>query len=161
MLVFELIVISGCKKDGLTKATTRGKNTFSCKINGHIFKPFYSGGLFNGIPSLEVGNNKQYDFILSARNQETSEAISIENPYITKAGVYKLIANHPHRGIYEGSIDDPGVYTTDSIFNGQLTITRCDTNKHIYSGTFFFIAIDHNTGRTVHVTDGRFDVKDE
>ncbi len=41
-------LLLSCKKDGLTKATENGANTFSCKINGSVFKPCKDEGLFGG-----------------------------------------------------------------------------------------------------------------
>lgn len=159
-----LLTIVSCSKDDLTKETQKGANTFSCKVNGKIFKPVYVGGLFNNNPVLSVRNDTQEGFGISAANQETSEDIAIENPYIKKTGVYKLQADHPNRGIYDYTIivtvNDPGVYTTDSTNTGELTITRCDTTNHIYSGTFYFTAKDPTTSKTVSVTDGRFDLKE-
>jgi len=161
LLIFGVLITTfSCSKDGLTKATQKGANTFSCKVNGKIFKPVYVGGLFNSSPVLSVRNNAQFGFSISADNQETSESVSLENPYIQKTGVYKLQANHPNRGVYTGSIIDPGGYTTDSSYVGELTITRCDNANDIYSGTFYFTAKDPNTGRTINVTEGRFDVKE-
>lgn len=161
LLIFGVLITTlGCNKDGLTKATRKGANTFSCKVNGRVFKPVYVGGLFNSGPVLSVRNNEQYDFSIHADNQETSESISLENPYIQKTGTYKLYANHPNRGVYSGSTYDPGWYTTDSAHIGELILTRCDNINHIYSGFFSFKAKDRNTGRTINVTDGRFDVKE-
>ncbi|HRO45186.1 DUF6252 family protein [Agriterribacter sp.] len=161
LLIFGALFITlGCNKDGLTKATQKGANTFSCKVNGKVFKPFFVGGLFNSSPVLSARNNSQYNFSISAKNQETSQSVALENPYIQKTGIYKLYANHPNRGIYSGSTIEPGWYTTDSVHVGELTITRCDNLNHIYSGTFFFTAKDPNTGKTINVTDGRFDVKE-
>lgn len=157
--IFLLSVIS-CKKDGLTKATQVGANTFSCKVNGNVFKPVYTGGLFNNIKVLSVRNNAQYDFSITADNQETSESITLENPYIKTTGVYKLHALYPNRGVYSRSIPESGWFVTDSSYSGELTITRCDTINRIYSGTFFFTARDPNSGKTISITDGRFDVKE-
>jgi len=162
LLIFGVLLPTfvGCNKDGLTKATQKGANTFSCKVNGVVFKPVYVGGLFGGAPALSARNNEQYGFSIHADNRETSESIGLENPYIQKTGTYKLYANHPNRGIYSGSIYDPGWYTTDSSHIGELVLTRCDNINHIYSGFFSFRAKDPNTGRTINVTDGRFDVKE-
>jgi hypothetical protein len=160
LLVGVLFIALGCKKDKLTKATQKGKNTFSCKINGRIFKPLHVGGLFSGTPNvLSARNNAQYNFSVHAKNQETSESIGLENPYITSTGVYKLKADHPNRGWCDINTGTPGSYVTDSLYVGELTITRCDNVNRIYSGTFFFTARDPNTGATIKVTDGRFDVK--
>ena len=155
-----LFTIISCKKDGLTKPTQKGANTFSCKVNGKVFKPVYTGGLFNNNKVLSVRNNAQYNFSISADNQETSESVSLENPYIKTTGVYKLYANHPNRGVYSRSIPESGWFITDSSHIGELTITRCDTINRIYSGTFFFTARDPNSGKTITITDGRFDVKE-
>lgn len=53
-LFISLHLILSCKKDGLTKATQKGANTFSCKINGKAFQPCRDEGLF-GSPSLWGG----------------------------------------------------------------------------------------------------------
>ena len=165
-LLFFVVLLTtlSCNKDGLTKATHKGANTFSCKVNGKIFKPISVGGLFNDNPVLSIRNNAEYDFGIDADNQETSESIDLENPFIKKTGVYKFQADHPNRGIYTYNIivniNDPGVYTTDSTDTGELTITHCDTINHIYSGTFYFTAKDPNTGKAISVTDGRFDLKE-
>ncbi|MCC6684853.1 MAG: hypothetical protein IT247_07275, partial [Bacteroidia bacterium] len=50
-------------------------------------------------------------------------------------------------------------YLTDSIYTGQLNITRFDTINSILSGTFWFDARDKTTGEVVHITEGRFDNK--
>ena len=160
LILIVLVSNLSCKKDGLTKATQVGANTFSCKINGKVFKPVYIGGLFNNNNVLSVRNNAQYNFSISADNQETSESVSLENPYIKATGVYKLFANHPNRGVYSRSIPESGWFVTDSSHVGELIMTRCDTVNRIYSGTFYFTARDPNSGKTITITEGRFDVKE-
>ena len=163
LILGAIVTIVSCNKDDLTKATQKGANTFSCKVNGNIFKPFHEAGLFNDPTVLSVRNDVQGGFGVSAENQESSESVFLESPYLTKTGVYKLYAEHPNRGIYNYRIitgNDPGVYTTDSTYTGELTITRCDTVNGIYSGTFYFTAYDPATDKTVSVTDGRFDIKE-
>ena len=164
LLIFGVVVtVTSCIKDELTKVTKKGANTFSCKVNGKIFKPVYVGGLFNDVSVLSVRNTVQDGFSISARNQKSSEDIAIENPYVKKTGIYKLRADYPNRGIYSYNIlvgNDPGMYTTDSINTGELTITRCDVINHIYSGTFYFTAKNPATGNIVSVTNGRFDLKE-
>lgn len=51
-----------------------------------------------------------------------------------------------------------GIYEAQEQATGELTITRFDLKARIVSGRFHFIGIDSETGRQVHVTDGRFDV---
>jgi hypothetical protein len=52
-----------------------------------------------------------------------------------------------------------GCYMTSSMHTGKVQFTRIDTINRIVSGTFEFSAIDKNTGKTIKVTDGRFDIK--
>ncbi|HEX8356504.1 MAG TPA: hypothetical protein VF610_03795 [Segetibacter sp.] len=46
IIFLSFLLILSCKKDGLTKATEKGANTFSCKINGKVFTPCRDNGLF-------------------------------------------------------------------------------------------------------------------
>ncbi len=50
-------------------------------------------------------------------------------------------------------------YYTDAAHPGTVTLTRIDTVAKIASGTFQFTALDYQSGKTVTVTDGRFDVR--
>ena len=56
LLLFSLAIIS-CKKDKLTKETQKGANTFSCLIDGEIYKPCSEPRILGdpGIPSLDGG----------------------------------------------------------------------------------------------------------
>lgn len=156
------ILFPSCKKDGLTKETHKGANTLSCKVDGVIFKPFDDGGInlfVDSYPVLSVSNDRNSNhFGISANNQKTGQRISIEHTYLSQTGVYKL-QEYPFRGIYSGGYADPGWFPTDSIYNGQLILTRCDIVNKIYSGTFFFTAKERN-GRIVQITEGRFDLRE-
>jgi hypothetical protein len=50
-------------------------------------------------------------------------------------------------------------YTTTSTHTGIVEITRADTINRIVSGRFSFTGLDRTTGKTVKVTEGRFDCK--
>jgi len=150
-----------CKKDKLTKATQTGANTFSCKIDGVIFKPSESGGFFSGNP-LIVNNWPIDGFTIRARkykddNNSVPRNVILKLSYLKTIGSYPLIT-YPY-GQYEIDYSGGPVYRTDATHTGTVTITRCDTVNQIYSGTFSFTAIDKNTNNVVKVTDGRFDVK--
>ena len=156
LIIFSLIA---CKKDKLPKATQEGANTFGCRIDGVVFKPFYRGGLFNDVKVLTAGNSQNLNiFGISARNQETDQSVYIEFTYITGPGTYQL-RQYPYRGIYNAGVrnPNPGGYSTDSVNTGELVITRCDNINKIYSGTFSFTC-KGNAGKIVRITDGRFDV---
>lgn len=150
-----------CKKDKLTAATQIGANTFSCKIDGVVFKPSGSAGLF-GSPPITVYNYPDNGFtILGKYYGNSSDPISrnviLNLEYLKSTGTYNLNSNR--RGIYQIDFSGGPVYQTDATHLGTVIITRCDLINKIYSGTFSFNAIEKSTGKEVQVTDGRFDVK--
>lgn len=152
----------GCSKDKLTKATQKGANTFSCKIDGKVFKPSESGGLF-GSPPITAYNLHYNGFTLLASFYETDNGqipkdVVINLYYLQSTGTYDL-GVYPN-AIFRYSYAYGPEYHTNNTYTGQVNITRCDTINKIYSGTFFFKAIDDSTGKVVNVTDGRFDVKE-
>ena len=151
-----LLIQSSCKKDN-----TPTSSTFSCKVDGKLFKPYASGGLFSsGYPVLSFGNDRRSNgFGISAYNQETTQSVAIEYTFINQPGVYKL-RQYPYRGIYNGGYADPIGVQTDSVYTGQLILTRCDTINKIYTGTFSFTAKEPTTGRIIQITDGNFDLKE-
>ena len=54
-------------------------------------------------------------------------------------------------------------YDTDSLHNGELTISHFDSAKRIVSGRFHFTAVikQGNCEKdTIRVTEGRFDIQD-
>jgi len=158
-----ILTATSCQKEHLTKETQNGANTLSCKVGGAIFKPYSSGGIdffVDHYPVLSISNDRNSNrFGIYAYNQNTIQTIFIEYTYISQAGIYKL-RQYPFRGIYSGGYADPGWYPTDSVYTGQLILTRCDTTNKIYSGTFSFTAKEPNTGKIVQITDGRFDLKE-
>ncbi len=164
LIVFAAYTIGmnlSCKKEKLTKATQTGANTFSCKVDGVVFKPSESGGLFGGNP-LIVSNWPIDGFTIRARkykdeNNSFHRNVILKLFYLKTTGTYPL-NTYPY-GQYVIDYSGGPVYETDATHIGTVTFTRCDTVTRIYSGTFSFTAIDKNTGNVVKVTDGRFDVK--
>jgi hypothetical protein len=49
-------------------------------------------------------------------------------------------------------------YMTNTIYTGSVEITRADPTNLILSGRFSFTGFDISTGKTINVTDGRFDI---
>ena len=156
-----LILGIACKKEKLTKATQTGANTFSCKVDGIVFKPSEKGGLFGGEP-LFVSNYPLDGFTLSARKFGRGSTphtdVLMKLPYLKSIGIYPLNV-FPGYGQFQKDFAGGTLYQTNLTHTGSANITRCDTINKIFSGTFSFTAIDANTGKTVNITDGRFDVK--
>ena len=158
-----ILTLFSCSKDRLTPATQTGANTFSCKIDGKVFKPAESGGLSFGGPPITVYNLHYNGFTLLASynrtdNGQTPKDIVINLHYLQSIGIYEL-KNFPN-AVYRYSYAYGPEYHTNNTYTGQINITRCDTVNKIYSGTFFFRAINDSTGKIVNITDGRFDVKE-
>ena len=165
LLLFRAFILSinlCCNKDKLTKATQTGANTFSCKIDGVVFKSSESAGLF-GSPPVTVYNYPGDFFTLLGkyygdRSDPISTYISLSLTHLENTGTYKLNV-YPNQSVYVIDYSGGPVYQTDSTHTGIVNITRCDNLNSIYSGTFSFSAIDKNTGKVIKVTDGRFDAK--
>lgn len=159
-LVVAFIGLTACTKDRLPRATEKGKNTFGCKINGKLFVPSEEEASWSGpTRPLLVSNNHLDGFTLFAVNfsSQPHKSILIGLPYLKKTGLYELkVFGY---GQYKLEYFFGPIYRTNNTYTGEVNITRCDTINHIYSGTFSFTAVDENTGKTVKVTKGRFDVK--
>lgn len=161
---------SSCKKqpdtvaeiDKLPPATQTGANTMGALVNGQAFisddyqcNYIYTNG---GYYFLVDGSNKVgYNLILDMNLATTflpineGQTLKLED-YNTSgkaAATYAMVNNTTQYPVYK----------TTSIVSGQMHITKFDQTNQIVSGTFFFNAIRLTTGDTVHVTDGRFDMK--
>jgi Family of unknown function (DUF6252) len=163
MLLLFPILLSGCKKDeGLTKATQEGANTFSCKVDGKLYKAQIEGISFSGATPITVHNFETDGFTLSTIDSRVGESvvtrILIQLPYLQTTGSYELSA-FPSYGQYKLNYSTAPLYRTNATHTGVVNISRCDVVKEIYSGTFSFTAVDQNTGEVIKITDGRFDVK--
>ncbi len=149
-----------CKKDKLTKATQIGANTFSCKIDGKVFRSPENGELFGGKPVF-VSNLPIDGFTLIGKSPPGDNGLKtyilIKLPYLKASGNYSL-SIYPY-GQYKIDYGGGPLYHTNAAHTGAINITRCDTVNRIYSGTFYFTAINDSTNKVVKVTDGRFDVK--
>ncbi|KAA9331736.1 DUF6252 family protein [Adhaeribacter soli] len=75
---------------------------------------------------------------------------------VISPGTYKLSMYQKQYGSF--AIDNNCEYETDSLNTGTLEITRLDSINYIVSGRFSFSVTKPGCG-TVHITDGRFDVK--
>ncbi len=160
LLVCFLFFIS-CDKEKLPKPTEGGKNTFGCKIDGQIFLPAKEPSSWSNVDPILVSNSWFDGFLVHATTFSTSNSIAksvtIALPYLKSTGTYPLKTFG--YGQYKLEYFQGPIYQTNNTNTGTVNITRCDTVNKIYSGTFSFQGIDENTGKTVQVTDGRFDVK--
>ncbi len=178
LVILLVVAFSACNNDDepadpisqLPQATQTGENTIGCLVNGEALLPKGSplaGPVKNAFYQLIDG---EYFFGLSFSNKngEALKALSIGVLYIklTKNQIITLDKNPIDDGDFVGggaeyssSIDifTGSDYFTNSIQNGELTITNLDENNQIISGTFWFDAID-NKGDIVEIREGRFDM---
>ena len=177
------VTMGSCLKDlfdeKLPKATRTGANTFGCKIDGKSWIPDGTHDLFVSIPALSASiyqwQGTKY-FHLSARKDpsalkkkdETYDDLYFDITLPATAGEIIIDKTCNNCGLYcpynsirftIKSLPYGECYITDSFHPGKIHFTRIDTLNRIVSGTFEFKAIDKNTGKTINVTDGRFDVR--
>ncbi|WP_293789889.1 DUF6252 family protein [uncultured Pedobacter sp.] len=149
LLLFALI-FSSCKKkfdftkkDELPAETQRGADTFGCLIDGKIYTP---DGVF-GFPALI--SSLQYRILdLRSTRKSTNEAIGLPLRNMTAVGEYAITSE---MGYSSPDLDYKAV-------DGKITITKYDVANNIVSGRFYFTAKNEKAGKTVSITDGRFDV---
>ena len=180
LLLSVLLVGSSCKKlseaisPGLPEATQEGKNTFGCRVNNKVWLPHtehvvdspvetrYSGA---GGPSLEIEATRKSVGVNYSRVTLHLDGFTAMQPgtYALNQGTrviyqdHEAGANDEYRA--EGSMGQ-GSITFTKVENGTNTgIGGITTNYTILSGTFSFTAVSPTSGKTVTLSDGRFDVK--
>ena len=165
-----VFIQSSCKKDKLPPETATGANTFGCKVNGVVYTPsggdasvgWYpvEGGVFQDVD----GNVGLYIRTVSGN----TKFIDLYIKKVTSTGIYNLNFNtapYPiavraeNYGYYEiqNSPGNSSRFVTNTQYNGWINI-KYMANR-IYAGTFEFTAYNQQTGETVTITEGRFDVK--
>lgn len=163
LLLFLCLITISCKKDKLTKATQNGANTFSCLIDGNVYKPcshtiiggpndppFWGGlSLSNGVAWASIG---------ASCNNDPDWTISIQIGNLTGAGEYSL-SDFSNSAVYTVYGNDTRDYSSLNTGKGKITITKDDRANTILSGTFEFEGVDNDEpGKIVKVTSGRFDL---
>ena len=177
-LALLLFTFSQCKKnktinpvDELPPETQTGANTFGCLLNGQLFIP--EGGGLSG-PSLSCiyqlllsGTPSGYTFALSATNKKDVSSITTIGFGFDSVKISIGLYNLTHRvngsgagvvNLYTNTSPNGDLYSTNTMFQGQLNLKKFDTVNQIASGTFWFDATN-SQGKKVEVREGRFDVR--
>ena len=164
-LLFVVLVFIGliCCKDRdqdqvvLPLATQNGSNTGGALIDGNVWVakdeyPTLNGGGVNAtIYEQENGEYKMKLVFRQVDNLDNRIVIYISDVSEITAKTYSLDENNVAR--YESGLD---YYITNIGFTGSITFSKFDRVEKIASGTFSFKA-KNKDGKTVNVTDGRFD----
>ncbi|MFT6320561.1 MAG: hypothetical protein ACJAT4_001487 [Granulosicoccus sp.] len=178
LLLLSLLYFNySCNKDdidphGLPAATESGENTFGCLVDGEPWIAEIGLGVF--APSLhklvmgydETETGVFYNNIWSltatyVTADSTNDFFFLGASRFTEPSCLNQSVNHL-RATFWSSYDRPFVeYKFDSLLPYQVSITKLDEASNICSGKFDFYAIstDTNKSDTLHITEGRFDVK--
>lgn len=162
-----LLCLAQCKKKDpapqLPPETTTGAMTFGCKIDGRVSVPrtAYPN------PGLDVrydylGTGKGGGFFLSipatdwAATPIQAVRITTDSLLVQEGKTYPFrTSKGSAHAEYHATVD----YVKLDHNDGELTITHFDPSRRIVSGRFNFVGTDNATGRQVHITEGRFDVR--
>jgi hypothetical protein len=164
-LVALLLLATCTKPDPLPPATEVGAHTFGCRIDGKPYVPDGGTG-WNPYPAISFGfvdllGGRYFSIETTARD---GRSFYLFVKGATQPGLYKVDLNAWPRSIDPYTpgymiYSAPSIsYMTDARHTGWFNLTRCDTARKIYSGTFAFRAYDDRTNQSVDVTDGRFDL---
>ena len=150
---------ASCKKENLNDlppATTTGKNIIGGYIDGQLFVSRRADLLstdpnvsyYPNIPKITFGGTSVLKPIAPAIGFSITENLGMHRITITPGGKNSggLIIKQPS----EASIH----YISDS---GFIEFTRFDPAAKIYSGTFD-VVFKSSSGKTIHFTEGRFDL---
>ena len=143
----------------LPPVTTRGKNTFGCMIENEIYVPDIRRMSFSVDIYFEFPQYPDYYFYVRTKRlvDENDEAMDAEVSFgidsLRDTGIYNItgagvLYSEKYYGTYQMTPEDIGT----------VEILRLDTVNKIISGKFNFIAIAEDSS-IIHVSDGRFDLK--
>lgn len=165
------LLLCGCDEK-LPEPTTKGANTFACKVNGKSWIPDV-GGSFSGKKLVLTYTylfkpNRMFVLYASRRTEKenTSMWLALEDVKTTgiqyfafDTNAYPAELHYKNHAAYSQFKPGQKDYVTNSRYTGSITFTRVDTVNHIIAGTFGFTAGNTDgSGETVSVTDGRFDI---
>ena len=145
--------------DSLPPITTKGWNTFGCKVNGEIWVP----NINNRIISRRIEASyypPTGGFSISGTKRLDDEGI-FESLGFAVTGLFAEQSMELGDALYlnyDTSFCINYEFNIDTLLSHKLEIIRLDNQEHtIVSGTFEFTAINDECNPIV-VTDGRFDI---
>ncbi len=162
-----LVLFTSCDDDRnpftppnkLPAYTEKGANTFGCLVNGEVLVARKHFGSIS-IPlqcDYELHNGKRSfrlrgtDFI-----SQRTVGIILDSTFIKQDSIYEfdsyLTSNNSAR------FNNDTTFHTVKPFTGEIHIRVFDTINGIISGTFWFDAIDTESGAVKQVREGRFDI---
>jgi len=162
------LVPCGCKKTQLSllpPATSSGRNTFGCLIDGEAFVAKDNIELFGNLKGINVEPTTFSDsplitgFYIEANAKSGNGKRSVRLTITTSGSNKNPILNGSHgNSLHVNQMLNDLTALTDSIHQGSAHISRFD--QHVVSGTFEGVLITRltQTPQLVHITQGRFDI---
>jgi hypothetical protein len=143
----------------LPPITMEGKNTFGCKINGKIWLP-KSGKL---IPGMRISYNEE-TIIISTNHVPNRDVLNFAFENIVDTGFFSLPSQLNVMAARYGRTKPNGgyafLYECDNLTSGYFYLTRLNlSSSGFVSGTFAFDVYSDDFLDTVHITEGRFDIR--
>lgn len=137
----------------LPDITTSGKGTFGCKVNGKIW--LTKGGWLS--PATTLGYFNQ-ELTVVGYNSDYEQRVNISLKPLIDSGFYAFETTNfsTSRVLYR--MDENNLFTKEPVSKGYIYIKRFDLLTGVISGTFAFDAYN-SRGDTVHITEGRFDLR--
>jgi hypothetical protein len=165
------VSFTACKKDNGSKGDTKdAQGTFSAVINNKQFIPC--------VPLLTIGGPIKTNFFIhtlthpfisvSANNRCDRDytygryiIVSFDSVQIVENATYKLgnaavAARGQVKCMYSEDLIN---YDSDSTLPGTITVLKYDILAQTLSASFEATLKDMNSGQTVSLTQGRFDIK--
>ncbi len=162
--------LTACMEDqepGLPAATTEGLNTAGCYVDGKLWLARKESYSFNDLQKIdggvwELGGRLYYWMWMTDRIDNRSITIYLDEmpqkgkTYTCKTSTNPTPAYCEFINYCEYSGPE-GYFMTNENATGTVTFTKADSLTGIFSGIFNFIGKDKRTGKTITVTEGRFD----
>ena len=144
----------------LPPATTKGRNTFGCLINGKAF-PYGAPGEHIKLAYYDNGEfYVSYFTRLNPSNPSIHQGINLHTNKIRSEGKYCISYKNFSEDFFTVITTDENFFSADkSNLDGcaNITISKFDTINQIISGNFRFTLNNENGNKKVIVEHGRFD----
>lgn len=165
-----LISILGCSNNdddaSLPEATQTGENTAGCLVDGKVLLPKGSGlgGLLLRAFYQEIDANFHFGLLIANNTQNPQKYVNITiSEKLIEVNSYNLKLRETNGGFFTSNFAEYVIglrpdYQTTNNYQGEIIISKLDSQSKIVSGTFWFDAL-HENGSVVEVREGRFDMR--
>jgi len=158
-----LLIINSCSKadcdnplDCLPEKTTNSENTFGCLVEGSLFIPSGTGIGASGLDAYYEDTGDMVNLSISAINHKKNNGVNIVIRDSIETGKTYDLGNRMEDSY--GLYNDGSSYATYEESSGTVTINNFDLENGILSGVFSFSA-KNDSGETIQINEGRFDLK--